>query len=36
MITHPAPPPDPYVRNERIRFLKQSVCYPYGSAVGGW
>ena len=26
MVTHPAPPTDPYVRNARIRFLKQS-CY---------
>jgi hypothetical protein len=22
------PPTDPYVRNSRIRFLKQSLCYP--------
>ena len=22
------PPTDPYVRNARIRFLKQSLCYP--------
>ena len=24
----PGPPTDPYVRNSRIRFLKQSRCYP--------
>ena len=24
----PGPPTDPYVRNSRIRFLKQSSCYP--------
>src|SRR5713101_437806 len=24
----PGPPTDPYVRNSRIRFLRQSLCYP--------
>ena len=24
----PGPPTDPYVRNSRIRFLRQSCCYP--------
>src|SRR3989442_14452251 len=28
MVTHPAPPTDPDVRNARIRFLKQSCGCP--------
>jgi len=28
VVTHPAPPTDPYVRNARIRFLRQSCCCP--------
>ena len=35
MVTHPAPPTDPYVRNERIRFLKQSRCCPLLQSNGG-
>jgi hypothetical protein len=30
------PPTDPYVRNERIRFLKQSRCCPWCSPMGVW
>ena len=34
------PPTDPYVRNERIRFLKQSCCCPWCSPLAcraqGW
>ena len=29
------PPTDPYVRNSRIRFLKQSICCPLCSPHGG-
>ena len=29
------PPTDPYVRNSRIRFLKQSLCYPSILSSGG-
>jgi hypothetical protein len=30
------PPTDPYVRNLRIRFLKQSRCCPWCSPMGVW
>ena len=29
------PPTDPYVRNSRIRFLKQSFCCPWMQSNGG-
>ena len=31
----PGPPTDPYVRNARIRFLKQSFCCPWMQSNGG-